>query len=308
MQTKLSVLALAVLVASQTGCRNCGRLGLIYEPEPICPAPSAPCDTAPAVPAPCDATAQPDVEVRAPETIHVKAPPQKITVTLPSNCEAGSACAGETNAAFVAGALAPAAPPGFAPPGFAPPQYAPTASAPMGYAPVALAPAAVPTGSTQTVRQRNRIALGLEFIRIPLPYPKILAMPGEQEVITRQTYQAPAAAPIPAGYAPMMAPAAPVAYAPAAPMGYAPAAPAQYAPVQYAPVQYAPAAPVAYAPAAPVQYAPVSPPPVQYAPQPPQAAVVPTTLQGMICIPSPNSAPCGTPCATPPSAPGRPLR
>jgi hypothetical protein len=319
MRTKLAVMALVLVASSQTGCRQCAKLALACAPELACPPPSGlsvPSETAvPSAPAP-----QPEVEVRGSETIHVKAPAQKITVTLPPNCEvapgAGEGCApgwpefapGMPQAPVIvpqAPAMAPQSP-----------AMAPQApAAPMSYAPVMAptAPAGL-MGTSQTVKQKHRLALSLEYIRIPLPYPKLMSLPGEQEVVTRQTYQAPA-------YAPVMAPAAPVAYAPVAPqpVQYAPVAqaPVQYAPVAQAPpVQYAPVAapPVQYAPVAPppVQYAPVAPPPVQYAPvaPPPQAALVPTTLQGMICIPSTGNGPCPPPCpppcpATPPCKPHR---
>ena len=72
-----------------------------------------------------------------------------------------------------------------------------------GYAP---APGAMMTGTSQEVsRPHSRIALGLDYFHIPIPFPKLLSMPAEQEVVTRQTFQA-APAPMPAP-APVYAPA-----------------------------------------------------------------------------------------------------
>lgn len=181
--------------------------------EPCPPAATTACPTP---------TTLPPVEVKAPEEIRVKAPPQKITVTLPPGY-------GE----------APAA----AAPGYAP------QPAMSGYAP---APGALMTGATQEVsRPHSRITLGFDFFHLPIPYPKLFSLPVEQEVVTRQTFQAvpaPAAAPAPV-YAPAPAPAAPV-----------------YVPVPvYAP---APAPMPMYAPAPPPAYAPVVPPPAECEPCP----------------------------------------
>jgi len=200
-----------------TACAGCQHLGSCSE---SCP--PAPCPPAEAAPAPA---AAPAAEARGPQEIHVKAPPQKITVTLP---------------------------PGY---GEAPPAAAPQ----MGYGPAAgpapapysAAPGAMMTGTTQTVSPpRSRICLTFDCFHIPIPYPKLVALPVEQEVVTRSTYQA-----VPA-------------YAAAPAPVYAPAP----QPIAYAPVYAPPPPQPVYAPAPPPMYAPPPPPPPAYAPAAPAPA------------------------------------
>jgi hypothetical protein len=195
-----------------TACAGCQHLGSGSEPCP--PA----------------ATASVTADVKAPQEIHVKAPPDRITVTLPPG--------------YGEAAPAPAPQMGYGP--------APS-PAPGAYQ---AAPGAMMTGTTQTVSPpRSRICLTFDCFHIPIPYPKLMALPVEQEVVTRSTYQAaPAYAAAPA---PVYAPAPPpIAYAPVYP---APPPPPVYAPVP-APV-YAPAPPPpAYAPAAPAECQPDCPP------------------------------------------------
>src|SRR5262245_36768704 len=147
MRTKLIVVALVLVVASQTGCRQCGRFGSVCNAEPASPASSVPCETPGAAPPAAPPSA---IEVRTPETIHVKAPPQKITVTLPPGYDTDQGCASEMcPPVWPAAPAAPQAP-------MMAPQFAPAAPAPMALAPVA-APAGF-MGSSQTVKQRHRIA------------------------------------------------------------------------------------------------------------------------------------------------------
>jgi hypothetical protein len=284
------------------GCQH--RLAWVSCDSP-CPAACPPTETT---------TAAPAVEVKGPDTIHVKAPAPKVEVTLPPPSRpAGEGCASgpciTINTPYGPQTF-PAAAPGA--PAAAPPQppvaYAPQApvayspQAPVAYAPMAPAYGPAMTSSTQTVRPHTRIALGFDTIRIPLPCLKFFALPGEQEVVTRQTFQAPAMSYAPA---PAMAPMMPVAAAPAPvmyapqPQAYAPApAMAPVMPVAAAPAPaMAPMMPVAAAPA-PVMYAPVQAPQPVYAPQS-------TTIQGTICVPVPRCAPaCETPATPAPCAPG----
>jgi hypothetical protein len=67
------------------------------------------------------------------------------------------------------------------------PQYAP---AMMQAVPQSAVATTVQTVSTP----RDRIALGLEWVRLPVPFPRLFAVPGPQEVVTRTQY-APQAAP-----------------------------------------------------------------------------------------------------------------
>lgn len=288
-----------ILLAAGAGCKH--RLAFVRCDDPCppggtaCPPPAADCPTPGGPGATPTATAGPPrVEVKAPEVIHVKAPAQKITVTLPPDYGVG--CAD--------GSCGP--PAQFHPhqfgqqPMMSPqPQLAPQPMMAMAPQPVAYAPAAPLLTSTQTVRPRTRIGLGFDICRIPIPVPRLMAFQGEQEVVTRQTYAAPpqqAFAPAPA-----------MAYAPQPMMAYAPqpmmAAPQ---PVAYAPTPaYAPM-PVAAGPA-PVAYAPAPAAPVLYAPPPAPP------IQGVICVPTdecdPTWQPAGKPAgpACPPDKPQHPL-
>ncbi len=175
-----------------------------------------------------DKVCAPDATTACPE-VRVKAPPQRVVVTLPNQ-----------EAAPVEAPPAPAAAPPTAPPAYSamPPPYA------YAPAPAAAPPANIVTNTVQSVSApRARLAVGLDVIRIPIPFPRFFAVPGDQEIVTRQTQQM---APPPA-YAPPMA--YPASQMMAAPQAAPPAAPAWYA-VQVATPQRA-AAPPACPPAAP---------------------------------------------------------
>src|SRR5262245_7456172 len=190
-------------------------------PQP-CESPAALCGPEAAAPAPSCPSAKPPppaVEVRGGGgEIHVKAPPQKITIPLPS--PAGP-CA-ESAPATCAPDAPPAAP---SPPAAAP---APVAMVPQpyGYAPQAVTagPAAAPMDGITSTEQRvspprARLGISFEVFHLPIPYPRLVALPGEQEIVTRQRTEQviPAAPPlqaVPVAAAPAVA-AVPVAAAPA---------------------------------------------------------------------------------------------
>jgi hypothetical protein len=69
------------------------------------------------------------------------------------------------------------------------------ASAPI---PMQPATAAVPTMTRTTVRQRSRIALGIDYFRVPIPFPRFFSIPGPQRVVTETEFASAAAAfPVP---------------------------------------------------------------------------------------------------------------
>ena len=137
--------------------------------------------------------------------------------------------------------------------------YAVPAQAPVRAVPVyataqlAAVPAAAPvaTNTRTTVSQRDRVALGIDFFRLPIPFPRFFTVQGPQRVVSETEY-APAAqtVPLPAvsslqAQASYVMPAAPavqvaqVAYAQApAPM----VAPAYVPRTQPTQVQYVPGA------------------------------------------------------------------
>ncbi len=126
---------------------------------------------------------KPEVKFRQPKTIHVKLPPQKIVVESQQQC--------------------PPAPPHAMPQQM---MMAPTQAAPM------YQPQAAP-GFFQNVTQGARLGLTFDFLRIPIPIPKLIAVPtapavpmmmaAQQPVIAAQ--QPVMAAPQPAMAAPQMA-------------------------------------------------------------------------------------------------------
>jgi hypothetical protein len=229
---------LGLVLASCVGCRQmkpCTQEGEVRTagtcPEQLpYPQSSRPC--APPAPPQCQ---PPQVDVRAAPPVHVKLPQQQIVLEQ-----------------------APAAPPA-APPMMAQP-VAPAApqmvAMPQSYAPMSAPGVIVPAAPVG----RARPGIALDFIRIPIPFPRLIAVPTTPEVT------------IPIAYQPQV-PAAPV-YAAAPVYPAAPVAPPVQAPVYQ--VQ-APVAPVMAQPvmAQPVVAQPVAVQPV--APQQPQA-ISPQTL------------------------------
>src|SRR5262249_47929030 len=127
--------------------------------------------------------------------------------------------------------------------------------------------------------------LGLDYVRIPIPFLRFFSVPGPQRVVTETEY-APAAQPVPLPSAVSYAaqPAVSTVVMPA--MAAAP-------PVQVAQVAYAPAPQPMVAPA----YVPAAAPQVAYAPAPaamPQVAYAPVPAAVQPVIPAAMPAPsCG---------------
>jgi hypothetical protein len=309
-----------LLIVGAAGCRH--HLALVPCDESCVPS-AATCQEEHA---PCPATAAaapvPSVEVKGPQVIHVKAPQSKVEVLLPpppaARGEAKEVCGPTCCPGLTACAPAPAPAPMAAPQ--QPMAYAPVTAVPqqpMAYAPVMAPgyPAPVMTSSTQTVSPKHRITLGFDTIRVPIPVLKLFATPAEQEVVTRQTFQAPApmmapVAPMMAPVAPMMAPVAPMmAPVAAAPAPQAAPAPAMAPQVVYAPAPqpvYAPAPQPVYAPAPQAAPAPAMAPQVVYAPAPqPVYAPAPqnVTIRGTVCVPVPPCQPACKPGCEAPAAP-----
>jgi len=187
----------------------------------------------------------PEINVDCPKEVHVNVPRQKVVVEVPH--QAPQAAPQQMPMQMPVMAPQQAYAPGV-------PQYMPAMAAPQ-------APAYAT--SVQTVSApRDRVALGLDWVRIPLPLPKLFAVPGRQEVVTTTQFAPP---PTPVAY-PVAMPQAPV---------YAPmpvAAPPMQMIVPQAPVQAAPVQMQMVVPQAPVQAMPVQAMPVQAAP--PQQAPV----------------------------------
>jgi hypothetical protein len=138
------------------------------------------------------------------ESVVMKAPQQKIIVEVP-------APAAPTGTAAPTGVAAPQVP--VMPQGLAMPQGMPMApiGATMPMAPIG---AGMPLGAT--VRERTGIGLVFEHINIPIPFPRLIAVPKPTEV----TYQVPPTAP--AGFAPQMMPVGVPMAMPMAPTGFMP--------------------------------------------------------------------------------------
>jgi len=197
------------------GCRSSCKLSLPCcdprTPTSHCEAdaPAPRCE--PEAPArPAAKALPPQVEFKPAEEIRVKAPPAKVLV---ETAAAPSAVA----APGAAPQMPPPAAPQFAPPSL--PQYAPAAPqfAPQ-YAPAApqfalpsmpqfapqYAPAAPQTNVMASTVQsvsppRANLALGIEWVKIPVPLPRLFAIPGQQEVRTQAQFTA---VPQPPAYAP----------------------------------------------------------------------------------------------------------
>jgi hypothetical protein len=133
-------------------------------------------------------------------------------------------------------------------------------AAPMMIASVPQAPAMMAARTQTRATSRERIALGLDWVRIPFPYPRFYMVQGPQRVVTETDYT-------PVGQ-------------PAMQMAYAP----QSVAVATQPAVYAPAmqtAPVALAAAAP-QVATVSPTYVSVPAAPAMAAVAPPPVAATV--------------------------
>jgi hypothetical protein len=256
-----------LLLLAITGCRSPEKFCLpgcgdsvpcceVASGSPMCD-PACPPAAEPACPAPVAAKpAPPRVEFKTPPPVRVKMPSPEVTTTQP--------CAPP--------AMAPPMHVSAPPPGYPPPQAAPGPLAPAGMVNVI-------TSTEQTVSApRARLALSIGYFRMPIPYPRLISLPGEQEVVTRQTQQVvPAGPPLQAVPAPALPPLA-VPVVPAPVPAYAPPA---YAPPMSA---QAPAAPVpigvavvttAQQPVPPQQAPPPCPAPSPAAP----AACPPVSLQ-----------------------------
>lgn len=235
------VVLLALLAAGGLGCQHCEKKRSADCPpkeicdteclpakpvKEICPAPECPVPEAKCAPP------KPHVEIRQSPPVHVKLPRPQVIV--------------ETAAAPVAPAQPMVAAQPIAP-------VAPQVAAPQVYAPVAA------TGIHRPIN-RARLGLTLDFIRLPIPVPRFIAVPTAPEAHVALAPVAP------------VAPVAPIAYQqPVAPVYAAPAAPiAAYQPVPVAPYAAQPVAPMMAAPAYQPVYQPVAPAPV--APTAPQPA------------------------------------
>jgi hypothetical protein len=117
------------------------------------------------------------VEVRTGEEVHVTAPAPKVYVNAPP-----------AGVMPVQGQPVSAA--------------APQPAVPMGYAaPAAPAQAGVPLNVVATVvqtREHPRLALGLDWVPIPIPIPRLYSVPAEQTVTLTQPQFAVAPPPVPA--------------------------------------------------------------------------------------------------------------
>jgi ribonuclease E len=197
----------------ETPCCSAAN-ALCHESSAVLP-PAAP----PAAPCP-----PPQVEFRALEAIHVKAPRQKVVITTPAPVE---------QEAVTPQAVAPQV------------VYAQAAPAQAQAAPVApfaaMAFSAAGPATIQSVpANRARLALGLETIRVPIPFPRFYAVPETQEVTmpVQQTIVQGQAFPAPVQAASF-------------------AVQAQALPAQMIPVQSAPAPVTVQAQAMPSQLVPV---------------------------------------------------
>ena len=132
-------------------------------------APEAPCEASKRQPpcppaAPCPA---PRVEVKPAEEVHVTAPPQKVIVNAPAP------------AAALPQSVVPQSLPGVVPQAIA-------------SVPVMLQSApqnnVVATSVQTTTAPRARVAVGLGWVRIPFPVPRLYAIPGPQRVTTETEY------------------------------------------------------------------------------------------------------------------------
>ena len=257
-----------------------------------CPPPAPPCNeshaTLPPAAQPCPA---PEVQFQTPETIHVKAPAQKVVIqAAPEQMVAPQAPMMQAYSAAPAPMM----------------QAYSAAPAPMmqaySTAPAATAFSAVGPAEVQSVpANRARLAIGLDTIRIPIPFPRFFAVPTteemtvrvqQQSVVQSQAFAAPVqqafyqtqafAPPVQANSFALQAQAAPPQLVPvqSAQMVQMQAQPAQLVPVQSAP------APVAVA-------RPKRPPPAQLVPVQSQSAQ-PVTL----CPPCPPCPPCASQAAT----------
>jgi hypothetical protein len=137
---------------------------------------------------------QPQCEVQPAEPLHVKAPPQKIVIETPP----APPCAPAPQPLQQAPQPLQQAPqPMVVQP--SPVQAAPAPQVMMAPAQLVQQPAPLMAANTSTeVRTGDRIALGIEWIRIPFPCPKLFHVPGGQRVITETDFQpvAPASAPL----------------------------------------------------------------------------------------------------------------
>jgi hypothetical protein len=216
------------------------------------------------------------VEVKPAEEVHVTTPPQKVIVNAPAQ------------AAALPQSVFPQSLPG------AVPQGAPSVPVMLQSAPQQN----VVATSVQTMTTpRTRVALGLEWVRIPFPFPRFYAIPGPQRVTTETEYATVAAPQVAVTAAPQMAVAAPQ-MAVAAPQ-MAVAAPASVAAVQ--PMQLAAQPAVAVASAVqPVAVPTAVPTTVTAAPQ---VAAAPVYLQAqcspqVVAVPSAVPAACGSGAAS----------
>jgi hypothetical protein len=187
------LLAIAVLLLG-SACQHsmtCCRIGTGTCPESVCsdnvarthpaPAPSPPpCEVqTPHAPSAQVCPSPPKVEIAGLEEVRVKAPPQKIVVESPAPAAASVAPQMAVMQAPVAQAVPQSA------------QLVPV-----------VAQAAVPqanmvaTTTQTTSAPRARVALGLDWIRIPFPLPRLFAVPGPQEVTTQTQYFAAAPQPV----------------------------------------------------------------------------------------------------------------
>jgi hypothetical protein len=205
-------------------------------------------------PAPQRCEQAPEIEIKAPKPIHIKMPPQQYIIE--NGMQQQAMAYGQQQAMMQ--------PQSFAPQSFAPQSFAPQAAAPQQVMmmPVMQPQSAGPAG-------RARPGLTLDFFRLPIPFPRLIAVPEA---------------------APQMQ-----AVAMVMPQSFAPQsfAPQSFAPQSFAPQSFAPQsfAPQSFAPqAAPQQHVMVPVPgtvdvPVQTMMKVPYQAHVPVPVQPQSFVP-----------------------
>jgi hypothetical protein len=170
-------------------CNSCARDGECKETAdcgpkqrgPEVPCPKQPCEEA-RPPQKCEQA--PEIEIRAPKPIHIKVPQQKIIVPEEVQPQAIQQ-------------------PAMQPQSFTPQSFAPQSMAPQQMMMVPMAQSAGPAG-------RARPGLTLDFFRLPIPFPRLIAVPEAAPVMQAVAVMAPQSfAPqsfVPQSFAPQPAP------------------------------------------------------------------------------------------------------
>jgi hypothetical protein len=164
-QTASKALNLCNDPACPAPCANAGPPRPSCEPAPTCLPPANPCP--------------PRVEFKAPEEVHIKAPAPKVVIE--SAQSAPAVCAPAPVAAAPAAVPTVAAAPQMA--------YVPVQTGVAQVVQQAAPQASMMASTVQTTSApRARLALGLDWIRIPMPIPRFFAIAGPQEVTTETQY------------------------------------------------------------------------------------------------------------------------